>query len=115
MAKKHNYTASSIQALDQRTHLLKRMSLTFGAEGGTPENPFSTQKTVAIREITDNSIDEVIGGYGDRVRVSFFEDGSGEVQDNGRGIPVDIGQDADGYRDLLIIRCNSVWWKVLYR
>lgn len=96
MAKKHNYTASSIQALDQRTHLLKRMSLTFGAEGGTPENPFSTQKTVAIREITDNSIDEVIGGYGDRVRVSFFEDGSVEVQDNGRGIPVDIGQDADG-------------------
>lgn len=36
MAKKteRTYDASSIKALDQRTHLLKRMSLTFGAEGG---------------------------------------------------------------------------------
>ena len=62
MAKKQEYNASSIKALDQRTHLIKRMSLTFGAEGGTPEIPFSTQKSVAIREITDNSVDEEIGG-----------------------------------------------------
>lgn len=94
--KNKEYNASSIKALDQRTHLIKRMSLTFGAEGGTPADPFSTQKSVAIREITDNSIDEVIGGYADRVKVSFFEDGSVEVQDNGRGIPVDIGQDSSG-------------------
>lgn len=94
MAKKNNeYNASSIRALDQRTHLLKRMSLTFGAEGGTPEYPFSTQKSVAIREITDNSVDEVIGGYANKVRVKFAKDGSVEVQDNGRGIPVDIGKD----------------------
>lgn len=97
MAKKNNeYNASSIKALDQRTHLLKRMSLTFGAEGGTPEEPFSTQKSVAIREITDNSVDEVIAGYANRIRVKFFKDGSVEVQDNGRGLPVDIGQDAQG-------------------
>lgn len=98
MAKKKNneYNASSIKALDQRTHLLKRMSLTFGAEGGTEDEPFSTQKSVAIREVTDNSIDEVIGGFADKVKVSFFEDGSVEVQDNGRGIPVDIGEDGDG-------------------
>jgi DNA gyrase subunit B len=91
VAKKQEYNASSIKALDQRTHLIKRMSLTFGAEGGTPENPFSTQKSVAIREITDNSVDEVIGGYAERIKVSFFKDGSVEVQDNGRGLPVDIG------------------------
>lgn len=91
MAKKQEYNANSIKALDQRTHLIKRMSLTFGAEGGTPENPFSTQKSVAIREITDNSVDEVIGGYAERIKVSFFKDGSVEVQDNGRGLPVDIG------------------------
>lgn len=97
MAKKNNeYNASSIKALDQRTHLIKRMSLTFGAETGTPEEPFSSQKTVAIREITDNSVDEVIGGYANRIKVSFFKDGSVEVQDNGRGLPVDIGQNADG-------------------
>ena len=96
MAKVKEYNASSIKALDQRTHLLKRMSLTFGPEGGTPAEPFSTQKSVAIREITDNSIDEVIGGFADRVRVSFLKDGSVVVQDNGRGIPVDIGEDSLG-------------------
>ena len=96
MAKSNEYNASSIKALDQRTHLLKRMSLTFGAEGGTPENPFSTQKTVAIREITDNAIDEVIGGHASNVRVKFHANGAVEVQDNGRGLPVDIGQNADG-------------------
>lgn len=96
MAKKQEYNASSIKALDQRTHLLKRMSLTFGAEGGSPEDPFSTQKSVAIREVTDNSVDEVIGGHASRVRVKFLKDGSVEVQDNGRGLPVDIGQDAQG-------------------
>lgn len=98
MAKKNEYNASSIKALDQRTHLLKRMSLTFGAEGGTPEEPFSTQKSVAIREITDNSVDEVIGEYADKIRVKFHKDGSVEVQDNGRGIPVDIGENSDGSR-----------------
>lgn len=94
--KKSEYNASSIKALDQRTHLLKRMSLTFGAEGGTPEEPFSTQKSVAIREVTDNSVDEVIEGHANRVKVKFFKDGSVEVQDNGRGLPVDIGTDANG-------------------
>lgn len=97
MTKKNNeYNASSIKALDQRTHLIKRMSLTFGAESGTPESPFSSQKSVAIREITDNSVDEVIGGYADTVKVNFHKDGSVEVQDNGRGIPVDLGEDGNG-------------------
>lgn len=96
MAKNKEYNASSIKALDQRTHLIKRMSLTFGAESGTPEEPFSSQKSVAIREITDNSVDEVIGGHAERIKVSFLEDGSVEVQDNGRGLPVDIGENSDG-------------------
>lgn len=90
------YNAKSIKALDQRTHLLKRMSLTFGAEGGTPESPFSTQKSVSIREILDNSMDEVIAGKANRIKTTFFKDGAVEVQDNGRGIPVDIGEDSDG-------------------
>lgn len=98
MVKKKEYNASSIKALDQRTHLIKRMSLTFGAESGTPENPFSSQKSVAIREITDNSVDEAIGGHADTVKVNFHADGSVEVIDNGRGIPVDVGQDSDGGR-----------------
>lgn len=98
MTKTNEYNASSIKALDQRTHLIKRMSLTFGAEGGTPEDPFSTQKSVAIREVTDNSVDEVIGKHADRIRLSFFKDGSTEVQDNGRGLPIDVGVDSLGVK-----------------
>ena len=41
-------------------------------------------------EIADNSIDEVANGFGDRVDIEIFADGSAEVRDNGRGIPVDI-------------------------
>ena len=41
-------------------------------------------------EIVDNSIDEAANGYGDTVRVTLYKDGSASVEDNGRGIPVDI-------------------------
>jgi DNA gyrase subunit B len=41
-------------------------------------------------EIIDNSVDEALAGYGKEIRVTAHEDGSIEVQDFGRGIPVDI-------------------------
>ena len=41
-------------------------------------------------EIVDNSMDEIANGYGDTIRVKMYEDGSASVEDNGRGIPVDI-------------------------
>ena len=41
-------------------------------------------------EIVDNSVDEIANGYGDTIIVTLEEDGSAQVEDNGRGIPVDI-------------------------
>ena len=41
-------------------------------------------------EIVDNSIDEAANGYADTVRITLHKDGSASVEDNGRGIPVDI-------------------------
>ena len=41
-------------------------------------------------EIVDNSMDEIANGYGDTIKVKLYEDGSASVEDNGRGIPVDI-------------------------
>jgi len=41
-------------------------------------------------EIVDNAIDEISNGYGDTIKISLNEDGSATVEDNGRGIPVDM-------------------------
>ena len=41
-------------------------------------------------EIVDNSMDELSNGFGDTIVVTLYTDGSISVQDNGRGIPIDI-------------------------
>jgi topoisomerase IV subunit B len=42
------------------------------------------------QEVIDNSVDEAIAGFANRIEVTVFEDGSLEVADNGRGMPTDI-------------------------
>ncbi len=41
------------------------------------------------QEVVDNSVDEAIAGFADRFEVTLFKDGSLQVEDNGRGMPVD--------------------------
>lgn len=43
-----------------------------------------------IKEIADNSIDEAIAGFANKVEITILNDGGVKVEDNGRGIPVDI-------------------------
>jgi DNA gyrase subunit B len=111
--KKTEYNADSIVSLNQHQHLLKRLALTFGSETGNDKHPFSSQKTVSLRELVDNSLDEVRGGYGTHVKLSFFADGSVEVKDSGRGIPVDTSKDGNGvpvsgiYKSLGIIQSGG--------
>lgn len=88
-AKKQNeeiYDADSLQKLDPIDHIRKRIGMYLGDNTG--EGGLST----ALREILDNSQDEFLNGYGDKIVVTFFEDGSVEVQDSGRGIPTGINK-----------------------
>ncbi len=50
----------------------------------------TTQPNHLIQEVIDNSVDEALAGYCNSVEVTLHEDGSVEVADNGRGMPVDM-------------------------
>lgn len=83
MAKENpSYNASDITTLDQITHVRKRIGMYLGSNS-------DEGVTVGLREGLDNSVDEILAGHGDRVIVRFFADGSAEVQDFARGLPID--------------------------
>lgn len=90
------YTSKDIQTLDSHSYLIKRLNLTMGHESGGGDYKFSSQKNNSIREIQDNATDEVRSGYGSHVKTIARNDGSFEVVDNGRGIPIDSSTDANG-------------------
>ncbi len=82
MPKKAEYGVESITSLKGADRVRKRPGVIFGSDGleGCEHSIF---------EIISNSIDEAREGYGDKIVVTRFTDGSVEVQDYGRGIPVD--------------------------
>jgi DNA gyrase subunit B len=82
------YDASSIQALSGLAHVRHRPLMYLGSAGMGVAGLHHL-----IWEIVDNSVDEAMGGHGDRIVVILHRDGSVEVRDEGRGIPVDPFKD----------------------
>ncbi|HEX9594793.1 MAG TPA: DNA topoisomerase (ATP-hydrolyzing) subunit B [Candidatus Saccharimonadales bacterium] len=80
--KASDYDASQIQVLEGLEPVRKRPGMYIG---GTGEEGLHH----LIKELADNSIDEAIAGYADKVNVVLQADGGVTVFDNGRGIPVD--------------------------
>ena len=83
MAQKNNsYGNQSISSLKGADRVRKRPSVIFGSDGleGCEH---------AVFEIMSNAIDEAREGHGDLITVTRFEDGSIQVEDQGRGCPVD--------------------------
>ncbi|AWH86717.1 DNA topoisomerase (ATP-hydrolyzing) subunit B [Flavobacterium album] len=81
--KKNSYSADSIQALEGMEHVRMRPSMYIGDVGVRGLHHL-------VYEVVDNSIDEAMGGHCDTIGVAINEDGSITVEDNGRGIPVDL-------------------------
>ena len=82
-AKKNQYSADSIQALEGMEHVRMRPSMYIGDVGPRGLHHL-------VYEVVDNSIDEAMGGHCDTISVTINEDNSITVQDNGRGIPVGL-------------------------
>ncbi len=85
MAKKQGYGNESIKSLKGAERVRKRPAVIFGSDGieGCEHSIF---------EIMSNSIDEAREGYGKKIIITKYLDGSVEVQDFGRGIPVDYNK-----------------------
>ncbi len=92
MARKkvQEYGNDSISSLKGAERVRKRPAVIFGSDGieGCCHSVF---------EILSNSIDEAREGYGKEITVTKFEDGSIQVEDHGRGIPVDYNKIEDRY------------------
>lgn len=75
-----NYTAEAIEVLSGLEPVQRRPGMY--TDTSRPNH--------LAQEVIDNSVDEALGGFASKIIVRLYDDGSIEIEDNGRGMPVDI-------------------------
>ncbi len=80
MATTNNYSAEAIEVLSGLDPVRKRPGMYTD----------TTRPNHLAQEVIDNSVDEALAGHASQIAVTVFEDGSLQVSDDGRGMPVDI-------------------------
>ncbi|MCH7973508.1 MAG: DNA topoisomerase IV subunit B, partial [Bacteroidetes bacterium] len=81
--KNNNYNAENINVLKGLEAVKKRPAMYIGDVSSRGFHHL-------INEVVDNSIDEALAGYADKIIITINQDESVTIEDNGRGIPVDI-------------------------
>ena len=95
------YTAEQIQVLEGREHVRRRPSMYIGSTTTTGLHHL-------VYEVVDNAVDEALAGYATEIMVTLFADGSVQVEDNGRGIPVDMHKkEGLSALELVLTRLNA--------
>ena len=100
MPKKNtHYDDSSITLLKGPDRVRKRPAVIFGSDGleGCEHSVF---------EILSNSVDEAREGYGDKINLIVFRDGTICVEDFGRGVPLGYNEKEGKYNWAFVIECR---------
>ena len=93
----HNYTASAIEVLTGLEPVRKRPGMY--TETDRPNH--------LAHEVIDNSVDEAISGFADKIEVRLHSDGSLSVTDNGRGMPVDTHKEGSSGVEVILTRLHA--------